>query len=298
MRKFLHDFFATIWWGVRTLWWDLWWGRPVRVVAIVLWLASLVLVLLRRSSGAVFLFELASGTAAILWIVPFLLGAVRLYRRIRHPLPAGWYRAQTDLSKDLRADWMQELGDLGFDLAGYLIKDRDSRPCIALFINSKNRDSAQILRVAGKDLLVFESRFIDGFAFETSNAASAAHARADHPVFGFPQISVPEDLYRVHKRIKRQKGLDREAVLSEPDGEITEFISRAEVSRRHILSRDYRLRPLDNVYVFTAFGAFRRAVTLSWPVKTIREVLFRRKMAGELTRIGFQIDKTTGRIVG
>ena len=47
-----------------------------------------------------------------------------------------------------------------------------------------------------------------------------------------------------------------------------------------------------------AAGALRHAALLTWPVKPIREAMFRRKALNELTRLGFEIDKKTGRIVG
>jgi hypothetical protein len=64
--RFFREFFAGFWWGARTLWRDLWWSRSVRVLSWILWLASLIFVIVEKSPGAVFLFELASGTAVVL----------------------------------------------------------------------------------------------------------------------------------------------------------------------------------------------------------------------------------------
>jgi hypothetical protein len=65
-----------------------------------------------------------------------------------------------------------------------------------------------------------------------------------------------------------------------------------------MMSRDYRQQTLDNVYVFTLFGAVRHGTLLTWPVKPIRELIFRRKAEKELARLGFQLDKKTSRMTG
>lgn len=297
MDKFLHEFFGTIWWGLRTLWWDLWWSPAVRLGSFVLWLFSLVLLLREHSPGSVFLFELASAVTVVLSVVPLLWSVYRLYTRVCPPARAAWYRSSTDISKELRSDWMRQIPDLGFNLAGYLTKDSDNAPYLALFVNSENCDSAHISRVAGKDLLVFKTRFADGFAFETSNTATARLLPAIpyNPVFRFPSVILPLDLYRVHRKTKVELGVERTPVIADGDGEIAEFISRAEVVRSHMMSRDYRLHA--SSYRFTVVGAIRHALLLTWPLKSIRDSMFRRKMLDKLTRLGFQIDKSTGRIV-
>jgi len=281
-------------------WWLLYSSRSARVLSLVLWLVSLVLVLVQTSAASVLLFELASGITVILWVVPVLRVAYRLHTRVRHQIPAGWHRADVELSKELRSDWMEQVHDIGFNLAGYLTKDRDSDPCLALFINSENRDSAHVSRVAGKDLLVFKTRFADGFAFETGNTASVPLLPGipNNPVFRFSQIASPLDLYRVHRLIRGRLGSAREPVISDGEDEIAEFISRAEVVRSHMMSRDYRRQTLDNVYVFTLFGAVRHATLLTWTVKPIRELIFRRKAQKELARLGFRLDKKTSRMTG
>jgi hypothetical protein len=298
MGKVLRDFFASFWWGLRELWWLLWWSRSVRVASFVLWLISLLFLLVQKSPGTLFLFELASATTAVLWAVPFLWGAYRLYTRVTHPAPAGWSQANADLSQQLRSDWMQQIRELGFTLAGYLTKGSPDGPCVALFIDSKSYDSAHVSRVAGKELLVFKTRFADGFAFETARNSSAPLLPAipNHPVFRFSQIGTSVDLYKIHQRLKHQLGSGREPVISDAEGEIDEFVSRAEVVRRYMMSRDYR-RSADG-YRFTVLGAIRQAVLLTWPSKPIREAMFSRKMQKELTRLGLQLDKEKGRILG
>src|SRR5579864_7183659 len=251
MGKFFRDFFASFWWGLRTFWWLLWWSRSVRVASVVLWLISILFLLVQKSPGTLFLFELASGTTAVLWAIPFLWGAYRLYTRVRHSATAGWSHADAKLSQQLRSDWMQQVRDLRFELAGYLAKGRDDGPCVAIFINSENRDSAHVSRVAGRELLVFKTRFADGFAFETARSASAPLSPAipNNPVFRFSQIGTSADLYKVHQRLKHQLGSGREPVISDAEGEIGEFVSRAEVVRSHMMSRDYRRSA--NGYRFT-----------------------------------------------
>jgi hypothetical protein len=297
--RLFYEFFAGFWWGARTLWWDLWWSRSVRVVSWVMWLASLIVVIVERSHGALFLFELASGVTVVLWVIPLIWGAYRLYVRVRPPVRAGWCYGDAGLSKDLRSDWMQQIRDLGFSLAGHLTKDCDDPPVLALYIDPIHRDSAHVARVTGKDLLVFKTRFEDGFAFETSSTPSIRlfPTNPQHPTFRFPQLRRPSDLYRVHQRIRSQVGSEREPVISDEEGEVAEFISRAEVVRSHMMSRDYR-QTTANYYMFRIRGALRHAALLAWPVKPIREAMFRRKALNEITRLGLRVDKGTGRIVG
>jgi len=237
--------------------------------------------------------------AVVLWVIPILWGAYRLYTSVRRPLQAGWRRTDADLSGDLRSDWIEQIHGLGFDLGGYLTHSSVDAPRLALFIDSENRDSAHISRVAGHDLFVFETRFADGFAFETANTALAPLLPAipNNPVFRFPQLRLPLDLYRVHQQIKNKMGLGREPVIENADGEIDEFVSRAEVSRSYMMSRDYR-QTAANGYMFRIRGALRHAALLTWPVRSIRYAIFRRKAIDELCGLGFQIDKRTGRIVG
>lgn len=297
--RFFREFVTSFWWSARTFWWLLWWSPSVRAFSLVLWIVSLIFALFRKSPGAFFLFELASGVTIVLWSVPFFWGAYRLYSLIRSPIRAGWRRTNEDLSKELRSDWMQQVSDLGFNLAGYLTKDRDGPPVLALYINPSHRDSAHVARVAGKELLVFKTRFKDGFAFETSSAPSLRLLPTDpkHPNFRFPQLRLPSDLYRVHEELKIRMGSGREAVISNGEGEIAEFISRAEVGRAYMMRRDYRQSRSD-IYRFSIQGALRCAASLTWPAKLIREAIFRRKALDELSRLGFQIDKRTGRIIG
>ena len=297
MGKFLHDFFASFWWGVRTLWWLLWWSPEVRVISLLLWLVSLSVVLAVGSPGRVFLFKVASGITAILWVIPLPWGAFRLYRRVRHTRTAAWIRADAEIARELNSQWIQQVRDLGFNLAGYLTKNCDEAPRLALFVNPENRDSAQISRMPWKDLLVFEARFADGFAFETCNAASApSPVIANNLVFAFPETGLPFDLYRVHQRIKEDMGSGREPVILDGEGEIDEFISRSAEVRSHLMSRDYRLKA--DGYRFTMVGAIRKASLLLWPVKQLREAIFRRGALIQLTRLGFRLDRRTRRIVG
>ena len=297
--RFSYEFFAAFWWGAGTLWWLLWWSPSVRVFSLVLWLVSLIFVLVQKSAGALFLFELASGVTIVLWSVPFFWGTYRLYTIVRSPIRAGWCRADAALCKELRSDWMQQVKDLGFKLAGYLTKDCDDAPHLALFVNSENRDSAHISQIAGKELLVFKTRFEDGFAFETGNTDSVRllPMNPNFPTFRFPQLRLTSDLYLVHERLKSCVGSGREPVISNGEGEIAEFISRAEVVRKHMMSRDYRATTA-GVYRFSIQGALRHAASLTWPAKPIREVISRRRALNQLTRLGFEIDKKTGRIVG
>jgi len=68
---------------------------------------------------------------------------------------------------------MQQVRELGFNLAGCLAKDRQSQACVALFVNSESGDSADVSRLADQNFLVFKTRFSGGFAFETGNTTTA-----------------------------------------------------------------------------------------------------------------------------
>jgi hypothetical protein len=105
----------------------------------------------------------------------------------------------------MRSDWIREINELGFSLAGYLRKDRKNVPCIALLVNSEKRDSAHVAHIGGKDFFVFKTRFADGFAFETANTAGGRMLPANptNPTFRFPAVRIPSDLYRVHQRIRK-----------------------------------------------------------------------------------------------
>lgn len=233
----------------------------------------------------------------MLWVVPFWWSAHRLYSLTRQPALAAWIRADAEVAKELRSEWIGQLRELGFTLAGYLTRDENEAPRLALLINSGDRDSAHVSRLAGKDLLVFETRFADGFAFETCNSRSSRSLPdiLQNPVFHFSQLDMLFDLYRVHQSIKKHIRAKREPVISDGEGEISEFISRAQVARRHLMSRDYQLK--GDTYRFTVTGASRKAVLLTWPVKQIREALFHRKSLKQLASLGFDYNKRTGRLV-
>jgi hypothetical protein len=57
--------------------------------------------------------------------------------------------AEADPSQRLRADWISELTGMGFELAGYLSKDRQTRPLVALLIHHANCDSAHVAQIQG-----------------------------------------------------------------------------------------------------------------------------------------------------
>jgi len=172
-------------------------------------------------------------------------------------------------------------------------------PCIALLVNSEKCDSAHVAHIGGKDFFVFKTRFADGFAFETANTAGGRMLPANptNPTFRFPAVRIPSDLYRVHERIRKGFEAEHEPVVSNSDDEIAEFISRAEVVRAYMMSRDYRLTS-DNIYVFTAWGAMWHAVLLTWPIKPRREWMFGRKAFRKLKELGFRFDPASRRVLG
>jgi len=124
------------------------------------------------------------------WLRLVARNAYRIYKRVRHPSQADWQMAEADPSQRLRADWISELTDMGFELAGYLSKDRQTRPLVARLIHHANCDSAYVAQInsSEKNFLVFKTRFADGFAFETGNTRTPSLISSRPTKSGF-QIS-------------------------------------------------------------------------------------------------------------
>src|SRR5260370_7865506 len=81
------------------------------------------------------------------WLRLVARNAYRIYKRVRHPSQADWQMAEADPSQRLRADWISELTGMGFELAGYLSKDRQTRPLVALLIHHANSDSPPLAQI-------------------------------------------------------------------------------------------------------------------------------------------------------
>jgi len=120
---------------------------------------------------------------------------------------------------------------------------------------------------------VFKSRFADGLAFETSDSHTPQLFEPDpnFPVFHFPSVRSTRDLYRLHSKIKERYGTSRAPALADKEGELKEFIVRAEIVRdRHACSGVYKLAPAADRYVYTWKGAIRHAWLRAWPIKSLR----------------------------
>lgn len=235
------------------------------------------------------------------WLRLVARNAYRIYKRVRHPSQADWQMAEADPSQRLRADWISELTGMGFELAGYLSKDRQTRPLVALLIHHANCDSAHVAQInsSEKNFLVFKTRFADGFAFETGNTRNPSLYPADpqNPVFRFPQIEAPADLYRVHTAIKKEFSASRRPVIANPEGEMAEFISRAKFIRHRMMTtRDHKPTASGDAYSFTVHGAIRHAAALTWPIRTIRQLVLRWRASRQLGHLGLTLDPTSGRI--
>jgi hypothetical protein len=301
--RFAGGFFSGFWWGVRVLWWWVWWSRSARVLLVVLWSASGLHLLRQRSAGNLFLFEIVSLTTLVVWVGPVIWGSYRLYTRVSHPTRAGWQLAGSEVARELDASWPSQLFDLGFELAGYLSKHRQGTPRAALFVHRGSLDSAHVARISGgpepQNLLVFKARFDDGFAFETANTRNPSIYPSDqrHPVFKFPQIRFAADLYRIHSQIKRQYAVAQRPVIADAQGELAEFISRSEIARQRMMgTRDHKLKPFGDEYAFTLRGAIRHTFLLTWPVRPIRELKLRYRALKKIRELGFGFDAKSGRL--
>jgi hypothetical protein len=159
---------------------------------------------------------------------------------------------------------------------------------------------AEVVSGLGKHhLIVFKSRFENGFAFETSNGYIPSPFKPDpnYQVFRFPGVSPTGGLYRLHRKRKERFLPTHRPILADSEGEIAAFIERAEIAhQRHAHSGHYKLSPSGEHYVYTLGGAIRHAWLEAWPIKRFRTTrIYARaqKMAREL---GFRINPKGGRL--
>ena len=165
-------------------------------------------------------------------------------------------------------NYISSLDKLGFEFAGLLAQDSAQiRPKlrIAMYVHPVNRDSAQAARMESRRgiiyVLVFKTRFNDGFAFETSNNFTARifPQNQEFPVFRFPMMRSELDLYRIHQALKERFSATRSPIVGGGVEELNEFVAQAEAAHRRNASLDYKLSEAGDRYVFTLRGAIRCA---------------------------------------
>jgi hypothetical protein len=277
-----------------------------RVQVFALWILLLVLWTITRSAQSWRILELMSLLVLGFFLMPFVQGPYLLYRKASRPLRADYRLWAGEIKPDFPQHRLDHLFSLGFTYAGQLVKEpgvTNVATFIAIFIHPKNRDSAQLVQVVSglgtTPGLVFKSRFNDGFAFETGSFSVAPIFQPDpqFPVFRFPDVRSTHDLYRLHCKIKEQFSYAHIPTIADAEGELAEFIARAEiVNHRHVNSADYKLSPARDRYVYTCRGAIRHAWLRAWPIKSLRIIRMHRNSLKIAEQLGLPIDPKFGRI--
>jgi len=259
-----------------------WSRKPLtRLQVFAVWAVIITIVcVVSRSEASWRIFEVVSALVLAFFGWPFVDGPYRLYRRGMLPLRADYRIFEGPFTPKIPEYLVRDLSCLGFKSTGRLVQEPGTRNVAAqieLFVHAANKDSAQVGYVMNglRDIpvLVFKARFEDGFAFETSNTRNAPVFQPDpnFPVCRFPAVRSTKSLYRLHCKIKEQFALTHGLPIADPDGELNEFIHRAEIVRqRHAQSGHYKLASSGDCYVYTLRGAIRHACLSAWPVKPLR----------------------------
>lgn len=212
-----------------------------------------------------------------LLMVQYALNCYLIYTRASHPLHVLWTEHTSDASRHFSGFDLSNLEQLGFTLAGYVVRSEDTRlRCLAMFVHPQNKDSAELFASDGQGSLalpIFKSRFEDGFAFEVGSSRVAPHEISggpDFPAFNFPQAQSTVELYRMHCLLKKQYSKSRVPVVADGTGELREFSRRAEEVHNYSMSRPgYKLNPTGTRYAYTLAGAMRAALRHQWPINAI-----------------------------
>jgi len=282
-----------------------WSRRPsTRFQVFVLWAVITIVYVISRSAAAWPLFEVASAGFLAFFGWPFLEGPYRLYRRGTLPLRADYRVFDGPFTPDIPGYLVRDLSHLGFKFSGRLVQEPGKRNVavrIEVFVHPANKDSAQVGHVVSglrnTPVLVFKSRFEDGFAFETSNTRSAPifHPDPNFPVFRFPAVRSTKSLYRLHCKIKEQYALTHRFPIADADGELNEFIRRAEVANQRLAqSGHYKLASSGDCYAYTLTGAIRHAWFSAWPVKPLRAIRVYSKSMKMAEELGLRIHPKFG----
>jgi hypothetical protein len=284
------------------------WSREpgTRLQVVGIWMFVALLAAITGSEVGWRLFEIVSAASVAFFVWPFVQGPYLLYTRHWLPLRADYRIFDGDLRAQFPEHRIAALSGLGFEFAGYLVQEPGTRNValrLAVFIHPANKDSAQLAKIVSglRTILMvaFKSRFDDGFAYETSDSQAATPFKRDpnFQIFQFPGLRSTIDLYRLHCKIKEQFALTRRPTLADKDGEIAEFMARAEVVRqRHAHSGDYKLSPAGDRYVYTWRGAIRHSWLMGWPIKFFRVMRVHRRGMKRAEELGLRINPKFGRL--
>lgn len=287
---------------------ELRWSRKgaSRLKVFAVWTFVLLLWAITRSPQSWRILELSSVLVVAFFLIPFVHGPYLLYRNGWRPLRADYRLWVGQIKPGFLEHHVHDLFEMGFNHAGQLVQERGKRnveTAVSIFLHPSNLDSAQLVLVVSglrtRAVLVFKSRFDDGFAFETSSFGVAPIFKPDphFPVFRFPAVRSTHDLYRPHCRIKEQFLSAHNPTIADAAGELAEFIARSEiVNQRHVNSAEYKLSPTRDGYVFTLRGAVRHAWLQAWPIKPHRASRVHRDSMKMAEQLGLPINPKFGRI--
>jgi len=214
-----------------------------------------------------------------LLVVQYVLNSYLIYTRVSHPLHVLWIECNVDMQRHFPAFPFSDLEQIGFRLAGYLLRSEGGRVFyLAVFVHPQNRDSAEVFVFDGAStfltLPIFKSRFADGFAFEVGNSGVAPHQISggpSFPAFNFPNVRSTAELYRIHGLLKREFSNSRVPTISDGSAEVREFARKAEEVHNYSMSHpDYKISADRTQYAFTLKGAMRAAWLHQWPVAPIK----------------------------
>ena len=284
------------------------WSREpaTRLQVLAIWTFVGVLFGITKSAVAWHLFEISSAASLAFFLWPLIEGPFRLHAKGYLPLRANYRVIQDQTEPDLRSYRAGDLMRLGFTFAGQLVQpagERNVAVRLEVFLHPQNKDSAQLAQIVSglrtTPVLIFKTRFVDDFAFETSDAHSPHMFGPDpnSPVFRFPVLRSTHDLYRLHCAIKEQFFHSHQAALADKEGEVAKFIARTEIAHQRLAdSGDYKLAPSGDHYVYTWRGAIRQAWLAAWPVKPFRQLRLQSRAMKTAQQLGLPINAKLGRL--
>jgi hypothetical protein len=194
----------------------------------------------------------------------------------------------------------------GLEALGYLCRGHyrsqgtvpNAASYVSLFENPQARRTAQLFTVFVATGLVrqvstvmnFKTEFSDGTALTTGNSRVAGAfppVRLRRGSMSFPWITDPGELYEIHAASVAHyaaDGIPVEPGIQDP-AEFLRTSSWREMAKFAEVGY-MRLDEERRIYRYTWKGAFLMAWKLSWPIRSIRQWLRRRKAAGILGELG------------
>lgn len=282
------------------------WSRrhPVRAAVFLLMLAVTLVVLLIRARELLLLWEFVIAFDVLFLFWPVVQGTYLLYTRRSLPIRAEYKMSDAAFFEGLHQFQVAPMNYLKFSFAACLTRiGTNVTTDIALFHRPDNGDLAEVVRVKSslrtRNALVFNTKFDDGLILETSNVKGRRISAAlpNFPVFRFPQIRIPSDLYLLHTTIKQELSTTRKPLILPPSERVRVFMEDADIIYRlHMTRGDYKTSSSGDRWVHTLRGAFRLAFIRAWPVRFIRNMLAERDAIRKAKSLGFTIDPKFGRL--